>query len=161
MRNTCIIFNSICTIFEFFITFFLIQFLSESFSFSWKNFLFKKYFIYLFLERGEGRERGRETSMCGCLLCAPYWGPGQQPRHVRWLGIKLSDLLVCRPALNPPSHSSQGWKIFFDIFYSMGLLLINVLNFVCFFNNSLFHLHSLFFILHSLFRINKYHIFWV
>ena len=23
--------------------------------------------------------RGRETSMCGCLLCNPYWGPGLQP----------------------------------------------------------------------------------
>ena len=20
--------------------------------------------------------------MCGCLSCAPYWGPGLQPRHV-------------------------------------------------------------------------------
>ena len=37
---------------------------------------------YLFLERGEGRERGRETSMCGCLSCAPYWGPGLRPKHV-------------------------------------------------------------------------------
>ena len=34
-------------------------------------------FIYLFTFRGEGgRKRGRQTSMCGCLLCAPYWGPG-------------------------------------------------------------------------------------
>ena len=40
----------------------------------------------LFLERGE--KRGRETSMCGCLSCAPYWGPGQQPRHAPWLGFE-------------------------------------------------------------------------
>ena len=26
--------------------------------------------------------------MCGCLLLAPYWGPGLQPKHVPWLGIK-------------------------------------------------------------------------
>ena len=43
-------------------------------------------FIFYFLEfiyfRGEGRERGRETSMYGCLSCAPYWAPGPQPRHV-------------------------------------------------------------------------------
>ena len=39
-------------------------------------------FIYL-LERGEGKgERGRETSMCGCLSHTPNWGPGLQPRHV-------------------------------------------------------------------------------
>ena len=36
-----------------------------------------------FLSEGKGgRKRGRETSMCGCLLCAPYWAPGPQPRHV-------------------------------------------------------------------------------
>ena len=44
--------------------------------------------IYLFLDRGEGRKRGRETSMCGCLSRAPYWGPGPQPRHVPRLGIE-------------------------------------------------------------------------
>ena len=38
--------------------------------------------LYLVLERGEGRERGRETSICGCLPHAPCWGPGLQPRHV-------------------------------------------------------------------------------
>ena len=36
--------------------------------------------MYLFLEKGKGRrKRGTETSMCGCLLCAPYWGPGMCP----------------------------------------------------------------------------------
>ena len=49
---------------------------------------FCKDFIYLFLERGEGREGGREKSICGCLSSAPYWGPGPQPRHAFWLGIE-------------------------------------------------------------------------
>ena len=40
---------------------------------------FFKDFIHLFLGRGEERKRGRETSMCGCLSCAPYWEPGPQP----------------------------------------------------------------------------------
>ena len=44
--------------------------------------------IYLFLERGEGREKERKTSMCGCISWTPYWGPGPQPRHVSWLGIE-------------------------------------------------------------------------
>ena len=26
--------------------------------------------------------RKRETLMCGCFWCSPYWGPGTQPRHV-------------------------------------------------------------------------------
>ena len=47
------------------------------------GFLFfkKKDFIY-FIFREEGKERGRETSMFGCLSRAPYWGPGLQLRHV-------------------------------------------------------------------------------
>ena len=47
--------------------------------------LFKMYLFilfYLYLERGEGRKRGRETSMCGCLSRAPYWGLGPQPGPV-------------------------------------------------------------------------------
>ena len=40
-------------------------------------------FIYSFFREGTGgRKRGREMLMCGCLLCAPNWGPGTQPRHV-------------------------------------------------------------------------------
>ena len=69
------------------------------------NYYYVLDFIYLFLERGEGRER--VTSMCGCLLCAPYWGPGLQPRHVPCLGIELATL-VCEPALNPLSYTSQS-----------------------------------------------------
>ena len=54
------------------------------------------YFIlrfYLFLEEAKGRrKRRRETSVCACLLRAPYQGPGLQPRHVPWLGIELATL---------------------------------------------------------------------
>ena len=35
---------------------------------------------------GKGKER--ETSMCGCLSHASWWGPDPQPRHVPWLGIE-------------------------------------------------------------------------
>ena len=69
----------------------------------------KKDFIYLFLERGEGKEKERETLMCACLSHAPCWGPGPQPRHVPWLGNQTGHPLVCRPVLNPLSHTSQGW----------------------------------------------------
>ena len=48
-------------------------------------------FIY-FIEGTGGRKRGKETSMCGCLLCAPYWVPGPQSRHMPWLGIGLVTL---------------------------------------------------------------------
>ena len=56
----------------------------------WNIHFFQKDF--LFLERGEGKEKERETSMCGCLSSTPYWGPGPQPRHVPWLGIEPATL---------------------------------------------------------------------
>ena len=80
---------------------------SEDFKFSIFFFFFKSLFhshflnrFYLFiLNRGEGKKRGRETSMCGCFCFshAPpptplgTW-PGPQPRHVPWLGIKSATL---------------------------------------------------------------------
>ena len=45
-------------------------------------------FYFIFRQRRREGERARETSMCGCLLCTPHWGPGPQPRHVPWPGIK-------------------------------------------------------------------------
>ena len=58
-----------------------------------QNFYF--YFLnctYFSLDRGEGREKGRETSMCDCLSCTPYWRPGLQPSHVPWVGIEPATL---------------------------------------------------------------------
>ena len=37
----------------------------------------------------EKHQCARDTSL-GCLLQAPTWGSGPQPRHVPWLGIKLA-----------------------------------------------------------------------
>ena len=53
--------------------------------------------------------------MCGCLLCAPNWGPGPQPRHMSQTGNRTGDPLVFRPALNPLSHTNQGPREYFDI----------------------------------------------
>ena len=77
------------------------------FSFHFDLLFFFKYFIYLFLERGQGRKRGRETSVCSCLLCTPYWGPDPQPRRVPWPGIKAAYLSVCGRTPNLLSHTSQ------------------------------------------------------
>ena len=46
----------------------------------WESTHFKKKII--FRQRRREGERMRETSMCGCLFCAPSQGPGPQPRHV-------------------------------------------------------------------------------
>ena len=52
-------------------------------------FIFKKDFI--FRQREEEGERERNINVW-LPLCAPYWGPGPQPRHVPWLGIKPATL---------------------------------------------------------------------
>ena len=55
----------------------------------WVMLVYLEWFLIkmlLFIFRGDVKER--ETSMCGCLSHAPYWGPGLQPRHVPWLGIE-------------------------------------------------------------------------
>ena len=54
--------------------------------------LFYKDFIYFWREEKGGRKRGRETSVCSCLSCTPYWRPGLQPKYVPWLGIELATL---------------------------------------------------------------------
>ena len=47
--------------------------------------------LFIFREEGKGgRKRGTETSV-SCLLNAPNWEPGLQPRHVPWQGIKLAN----------------------------------------------------------------------
>ena len=53
-------------------------------------FLFYKRFIYLFfIEKGRERERVGEKHQCVVASHVPlHWGPGLQPRHVPWLGIK-------------------------------------------------------------------------
>ena len=48
----------------------------------------KRFCLFTFREGKGGSKWGRETSLCGCLLHAPYWGPGLKPRHVLWLGIE-------------------------------------------------------------------------
>ena len=75
---------------------------------------FFKDFIYLFLERGERREKGRERNI-------NVWLPLAHPLPETWpatqayalTGNQTSDPLVCRPALNSLSHISQGIPIAF------------------------------------------------
>ena len=77
----------------------------------WRVFLvFLKDFIYLSLERGEGREKEEEWNINVWLpLVHPVLGTWPATQACALTGIRTSDALVCRPALNPLSHTSQGW----------------------------------------------------
>ena len=46
-----------------------------------ETFFLKIIYLCIYFQKGR-RERRRETSPCGCLSCAPHWGPDLQPRHV-------------------------------------------------------------------------------
>ena len=43
---------------------------------------FLKKILLIFRAKGREGKREEETSMCGCLLYPPNWGPGPQPRHM-------------------------------------------------------------------------------
>ena len=48
--------------------------------------------VFIYFQRREGRKRGKETLICGCLSSTPYWRSGPQPRNVPWLGNELMTL---------------------------------------------------------------------
>ena len=70
---------------------------------------FLKDFIYLFSERGEGREKERERNVNVWLsLACPPLGIRLATQACALTGNRTSDPMVCRLALNPLSHTSQG-----------------------------------------------------
>ena len=80
----------------------------SSYFHQWKKIFFKD-FIYLFLERGEGREKDRKRNIS-------VWWPLTWPQLGTWpatqacalTGNQTDDLLVHRPMFNPLSYNSQG-----------------------------------------------------
>ena len=67
--------------------------------------------LFIFRERARERERGRETSVCGCLSRAPIQGMWSATQICAFTGNQTSDPLVRRPVLNLRSYTS--WALFF------------------------------------------------
>ena len=77
-----------------------------------KHFEFFKDFIYLFLERGERREKvERNVNVCLLLIC-PLLGTWPATQACALTGNRTSDPLVHRLVRNPLSNTSQGLKHF-------------------------------------------------
>ena len=81
-----------------------------------------KDFIYLSLDRWEGREKERERNInlwkdnsISCLSQAPYWGPSPETQACAWLGIEWGNLLVRGPVLNPLRHTPQNYFRTFEV----------------------------------------------
>ena len=75
-----------------------------------KKLFLKILFIYFFRERGKEREREERNINVWLLLPRPLYGtwPATQARAL--IGNPSGDSLVHRPALNPLSYTSQGYK---------------------------------------------------
>ena len=98
---------------------------AHEFNLSWLCILFyffKILFIY-FREGKGGRTRGRETSMCSCLSCAPCWGPGLQPRHVPRLGIELAMLwFTGQHSIHWATPARAGYVFYYKFNYILSFL---------------------------------------
>ena len=77
------------------------------------SFFLKKTF-YLFTFREKGREKERERNINVWLpLMHPLLGTWPATKACALTGNQTGDPLVCRPALNPLSHTCQGISAFF------------------------------------------------
>ena len=79
------------------------------FTYSFKNILF-----YLFLERGEEREKEKERNINVWLpLAHPPRGTWPATQACALTRNRTSNFLVHRPVCNPLSHTSQGFIYLF------------------------------------------------
>ena len=70
----------------------------------------KQDFIYLFLDRGKWREKQRERNINVWLpFTRPLLGTWPTTQACTLTGNRTGNPLVCRLALSPLSHTSQGW----------------------------------------------------
>ena len=63
-----------------------------------------KNILFIFIDRGEGREKEEERNI-------NVWLPLMQPQACALTGNRTNDSLVHRPALNPLSYTSQARKV--------------------------------------------------
>ena len=72
-----------------------------------KHFKIKNIYIYLFLERGEGKEKEGEKHQCVVASHTSCTGDLAHTQACALTGNQTGNCLVCRPAFNPLSHTSQ------------------------------------------------------
>ena len=73
------------------------------------------FYLFIFQEGKGGRKRGRETSMCGCLMDTPPLGTLPTTPACALTGNWTCGPLVHRLMLNPLSHTNQGHIIYFSV----------------------------------------------
>ena len=76
--------------------------------------LFFKRFIYLYLDRGEGRKKEERNINVWLPLTRPILGTRPSTQACSLTENWTSDTLVRRPVLSPLSHTSQGSSFIFN-----------------------------------------------
>ena len=94
------------------------------------QFIFLK-ILFIYFQRDEKGERKRrkETLMYCCLLCAPYWGPGLQPRHVPWLGIEPVGSQASAQCTEPHQPGPSVWSLFPCLWFCFAHLFVLLIKF--------------------------------
>ena len=70
---------------------------------------FIRFYLFTFLDKGEGREKERERNInMWLLLTHPLLGTWPTTQACALIGNRTSNRLVCRLELNLLSHTSQG-----------------------------------------------------
>ena len=72
----------------------------------------KRFYLFIFRERGRKGEREGEKHQCVVVSQVPPTGDLACNPGMCLTGNRTSNYLVHRLALNPLSHTSQGWYFF-------------------------------------------------
>ena len=67
--------------------------------------------FYLFLEREEGKKKEERNINVWLPLTRPLLGTWPAIQACALTGNQTGNSLILRPALNPLSHTSQGWRV--------------------------------------------------
>ena len=71
------------------------------------SFFFKRFYLFIFRERGKQGEREGEKHQCVVASHTPPTGDPAETQACTQTGNPINDPLIGRPLLNPLSHTSQ------------------------------------------------------
>ena len=90
---------------------------------------FKDFYLFIFRERGKEEEKERSINVW-LPLTHPLLGTWPATQACALTGNRTNDPLVCRPALNPLSHMSQGYFTSLNLSFPICEMVIKIITYV-------------------------------